>query len=191
MVAYESQGADLAVVSFFLAPLSCGPIVPAGGEESVVPDPISEALVLVANGDEREAAGDLVAARQALEEAAALLDEPVGGEEHERVRLWCEIQTRLGQVEGVIGDLVGADARLSGVLARAGAALGPTDETVIAALVALGTIHRDAGRLDDADAAYRRALSIVQEVQGPHAADLSQLRHHLARVERARGEHMP
>ena len=60
-----------------------------------------------------------VAAREALEEAAALLDEPVGGEEHERVRLWCEVQTRLGQVEGVTGDLVGADARLSGVLARA------------------------------------------------------------------------
>ena len=152
-----------------------------------MPDPISEASALVAKGDEREAAGDLVAARDALEEAAALLDEPVGGEEHERVRLWCEIQTRLGQVEGAAGDLVGADARLSGVLARAGAALGPTDETVIAALVALGTIHRDAGRLDDADAAYQRALSIVQQELGPDPADITQLRNYLAWVERARG----
>jgi tetratricopeptide (TPR) repeat protein len=147
-----------------------------------VPDPISETSVLVVLGDEREAAGDLSAARDAFREAAALLDEPIGGEDHERVRLWCEIQTRLGQLEGATGDLAGADARLSGVLARAGAALGPTDETVIAALVALGTIHRVAGRLDDADAAYQQALSILQEEPGPHPADIRQLRDHLAQL---------
>ena len=155
-----------------------------------MPDPISKASVLIALGDEREASGDLVAAREALEGAAALLDAPFGGEEHERVRRWCEIQTRLGQLEGATGDLAAADARLSGVLARAGAALGPTDDTVIAALVALGTIHRDAGRYEDADAAYRRALSIVQEEPGPHPAAAAQLRDHLASIKQTRDGHV-
>lgn len=85
----------------------------------------------------------------------------------------CQVQTRLGDLERATGDLAAADARLCGVLARAGAVFAETDETVLAALVALGTVHTCARRYDDAEAAYLRALGIVEAQPVPDPAELA------------------
>lgn len=150
---------------------------------------VETAAVRLALAEIHEAAGDLDAARGHAEMAASLLGPPAAGPDGDRLRLWCQAQSHLGDLDRQRGDLAAAQGRLARVVEAAEAL--PDPEELIAALNALGIVGKYAARFDDAEAAYGRALTLAESAPEPDRAVLAGLFHNLGGLEHARGRAEP
>ena len=149
------------------------------------------ASVLTVLGEVQATLSDLAVARELVTRAAGLMRPAPPATEPDRLRLWCQIQTRLAGLERDTGDLTAAEPRLLEVIAVATAGLGSDDHTVSSALNSLGIVYKYAARYPDAEAAYTRALRLVDAAPEPDPLVLADLCHNLGGLDHARGRPEP
>ena len=142
-----------------------------GGEH---PD-VANALLVV--GGCLEDSGENLLAEECYRRAAAIM-ESFAAEPDEVVQgLRVQARLRVGQIERVRGRLEAAHARLSAAIDVAEDRLGTDHPETGAALNAMGIVCKYAGRFEEAEAAYRRALAIVEATSGPASADAASVGH--------------
>jgi tetratricopeptide (TPR) repeat protein len=143
--------------------------------------------VLVALAEINEVQGLFASARQAAEQAAALVEPFMADADSDTVVLWSQAHERLANLERISGDFTAAEARLVSVLDRAAAVFGEGCLQVASAANALGILYKYAGRFDEADAAYRRAMAAVDGAGGADPLTRACLLHNLGGLAHSRG----
>jgi len=132
-----------------------------------------------------ERAGRFAEARRAAADAAAILDRHRHPDELELAILRVQAHVAVGNLDRVLGNLDAARARLSRAVTVAESSLGRSHRETAAAYTALGTVARLAANYDEAQIAYRRALSCYTADSDP--LDLAVVLHNLAALEHERG----
>lgn len=133
-----------------------------------------------------ERAGRFAEARRSAAEAAAILDRCWGLDHIELTILRVQAHVAVGNLDRVLGDLDAARDRLTTAVGVAEAVLGRRHRETAAANTALGTVARLAADYDDAQTAYRRALSCYSPESNP--LDMAVVLHNLAALEHERGQ---
>jgi tetratricopeptide (TPR) repeat protein len=133
-----------------------------------------------------ERAGRFAEARRAAADAAAMLDRYRGLGDAELAILRVQAHVAVGNLDRVLGDLDAARLRLTVAVGIAEAALGRRHRETATAYTALGTVARLAADYDEAQIAYRRALSCFRAETDP--LDMAVVLHNLAALEHERGQ---
>jgi amino acid adenylation domain-containing protein len=124
------------------------------------------------------------AAARALEVMEMLADET----DTTLAQLRVQSLVAVGNLLRIGGQIAAAQDRLTQAVGVAEELLGPDHAELAVALNALGVAYKAAWRLDDSEAAYRRALAIVSALPGPRSDALASLYHNLGGLAFARGQ---
>ncbi len=146
---------------------------------------LDAASTALADSTAHERAGRFAQARRAAADAAVILDRLRGLDARELAILRVQAQVAVGNLDRVLGELDAAKARLSRAVALAESVLGRRHRETAAAYTALGTVARLAADYDQAQLAYRRALSCYETESNP--LDMAVILHNLAALEHERG----
>ena len=102
--------------------------------------------------------------------------------------LWCQAQERQAGLERIAGHFDAAATRLTAVLEAAVQAFGTASPAVVSAANALGVVYKHAGCLDEAQAAYERALAAAHSQAVPDPVTEAALLHNLGGLAHSRGD---
>jgi len=153
------------------------------GDNTANPD-VANASLAVSTVHER--AGRFTEARRAAAQAAAILDRYRGLQHTEIAILRVQAHIAVGNLDRIMGDLDDARSRLTMAVGIAEAGLGSRHRETAAAYTALGTVARLAAAYDEAQHAYRRALSCYTPESDP--LDMAVILHNLAALAHERGQ---
>jgi tetratricopeptide (TPR) repeat protein len=153
---------------------------------------LDEAALLIAVAEVQERLDRLAAAGESIGVAIGLLGGDAGPDRSvddlDAVLLWCQAQERQAGLERLGGDFAGASSRLTHVLDVAAAEFGEASMAVVAAGNALGVVHKHAGELDAATAAYERAIAAAQGLEVQDRLVEAVLLHNLGELAHSRGD---
>jgi tetratricopeptide (TPR) repeat protein len=153
---------------------------------------LDEAALLIAIAEIEERLDRFAAAGESLGTAIRLLGTDDGPDrsvdDADVVLLWCQAQEQRAGLERLGGDFAGASSRLTRVLDIATEEFGEASMAVVAAANALGVVHKHAGELDAATAAYERAMAAAQELTDRDRQVEAVLLHNLGGLAHSRGD---
>ncbi len=154
---------------------------------------LDAAALRLARAEIEESLGEFAAAEETAALAAALIDsEPPDADDEaaadDWLLLWCQAQERLAVLERIAGNFDEATARLRTVLDRASERFGENSQPVLAAANALGVVGKFSGDFDGAEAAYHRAMNVLDAMPEPDPLARASLLHNLGGLAHSRGD---
>jgi tetratricopeptide (TPR) repeat protein len=153
---------------------------------------LDEAALLIATAEIEERLDRFAAAGESIGAAIKLLGGDAGPDrsvdDADAVLLWCQAQERQAVLDRLGGEFAGAADRLTRVLEIAAAEFGEASRAVVAAGNALGVVHKYAGELDAATAAYERSMAAAQKLDVRDPLVEAVLLHNLGGLAHSRGD---